>query len=600
MNHARPKTNMASTGNTQPFQDFPCSVVVGNNYDTYGTITRASIASLTPAQLVTLFKPGGLFADMDAWFQTSFEMQTCGIKRNGLYDWLMSSAKDVKSLLTTQKLDRGPSLLFPFIMGRQMSVINNDYFALSNGWAQSAYTATVTGPLTTADLANGTATDRIIRVITRYGIDLNAGWFQAPHDKIHIFSRSGGVTQNGAWRVLAAEVDPVNLAYVDVLIRDENSGSSVPYSSTPGAAGATAVVVRGGNNVSDYESYCQNRPTLDPRKRVPFWFKTSRRVRQIDSEYELFYERMIKANEYFREFGDLPMAERNRQDEENYQRQWCIDFFFGKRISSNQSLANYQQLEQINTYNDAVLNPGLGGKLIGYRAEPEGVLEQLRECGQVVDLQNNALNLYDFLQAIYNVVRARKSMGKVADSIDCYMDSVTAANMETAFMNYYIKEYGGIARLNVDTAAKTNEFGFVWTSYKVKFPAGVTINLITHEFFDDIVNAGATEGIDSATRMILILDIGKPGPRGGTIYPGMITTKRVQRTVGDIENLAKIDPGFACVLEYPTNKISLTSETFTVVVECPAASLILTGVANAVPTTTGLSVSYPVYELYGP
>src|SRR5271168_1904472 len=205
MNQARPKTNMnhlleillaflpfAAFGMASPFQDFPCSVVVSNNFDTYGTITRASIASLTPAQLVTLFKPGGLFADMDAWFQTSFEMQACGIKRNGMYDWLMSSAKNVKSLLNVQKMDRGPSLLFPFIMGRQMSVINNDYFALSNGWVQSAYTATVTGPLTQTDLNLGTATDRIIRVITRYGIDLNAEWFQGPHDKIHIFSRSGG------------------------------------------------------------------------------------------------------------------------------------------------------------------------------------------------------------------------------------------------------------------------------------------------------------------------------------------------------------------------------------------------------------------------
>ena len=296
---------MASTGNTQPFQDFPCNVVVGNNYDTYGTITRASISSLTPSQLVTLFKPGGLFADMDAWFATQFEMQTCGIKRNGMYDWLMSSAKQVKSLLSVQKMEKGPSLLFPFIMGRQMSVVNNDYFALSNGWANSAYTAGVTGPLTSADLALGAATDRVIRVITRYGIDLSAEWFNST-DRIHIFTRAAAVSQMGQWKVLAAEVDPVNLAYVDVLVTDQNQGSSVAYNTTPGASGNPGIVLRATNNVNDYESYCANRPTLDPRKRVPFWFKTSRRVRQIDSEYEMFYARMMEANKYFAEFGDLP------------------------------------------------------------------------------------------------------------------------------------------------------------------------------------------------------------------------------------------------------------------------------------------------------
>lgn len=587
----------APTLATQPFQDFPCNVVVNNDYDTYGTITRASIASLTPTQLQQLFFPGGLFADMDAWFATQFEMQTCGIKRNGMYDWLMSSAKNVKSLLSVQKLEKGPSLLFPFVMGRQMSVVNNDYFALSNGWQQNAYTAGVTGPLTQTDLNLGLTTDRVIRVISRYGIDLSAEWFNNA-DRIHIFSRVSAITQMGQWKVLAAEVDPVNAAYVDVLIRDENGGSSVSYDTTPGIAGHNGVVLRAANNVNDYESYCNNRPTLDPRKRVPFWFKTSRRVRQIDSEYEAFYNRMMEANKYFVEFGDLPIAERNRQDEENYQREWCVQFFFGKRISGNQTLNNYQSLEQISTFSGGVPNPGLGGKLITYRAEPEGVLELLRECGQVRDLQNNALNLYDFLQEMYNIMRARKSMGHMVTDIDVYTDSVTAANFETAVVNYYIKEYGNTARINLET--KTNTFGFTWRSYIFKFPAGVQINIITHEFFDDLVNAATVEGIDSAGRMMLVLEMGKSGPKGASIYPGMITSHRVQRTVGELEKLAAIDKDFACVMEYPTNKVSLTSETYTVICDCPLNSIAITGVANAVPTTTGPSVSYPASELYGP
>lgn len=579
------------------FQDFPCSVVVSNNYDTYGTITRASISSLTPTQLVDLFKPSGLFADMDAWFATSFEMQACGIKRNGMYDWLMSSKKDVKSLINVTKLDRGPGLLQPFVLARQMSVINNDYFALTNGWANSAYTAISDGPLTVADKALGSASDRVIRVVTRYGIDLSAEWFQ-PKDLIHILSRSSGITQMGQWKVLAAEAASDG-SYVDVLITSQNTGSNVAYSTTPGYNSATGVVLRGGNNVNDYESYCKNRPTLDPRKRVPFWFKTSRRVRQIDSEYELFFERMMKANKYFQEFGDLPIAERNRQDEENYQRQWCIDFFFGKAISSNQTLANWQSLDQIDTYSGGTVDPGLGGKLIAYRAEPVGVIEQLRSCGQVRDLQNNALNLYDLLQECYNIVRARKSQGKNVTDIDIFTDSSYAALLETAFMNYYTAEYGDKIRINVDGQVKTNEFGFSWRSFRVKFPAGVQINIVTHEFFDDIVNAADTESIDSVGRFLMILEMGKPGPRGGSIYPGMITTKRVQRTVGELENLARIDKDFACVMEYPTNKVSLTSETFTVICECPANNLIVTGIKNSVPTTTGLSALYPVSDLYG-
>src|SRR5574343_47157 len=159
------------------FLESPCTVAVSNNYDTHGTVTRASIAHLTPSQLTDLFKPSGVFAEMDDWFRTAFEMKACGTKRNGLYDWIMSSQRNVSSLLSYEKVDKGPSLLKPFILGRQDSVINKDFWAVTTGWANNAYTAEVTGPLTAAQKALGAAGDRIVRVVTRYGIDMDAKWF---------------------------------------------------------------------------------------------------------------------------------------------------------------------------------------------------------------------------------------------------------------------------------------------------------------------------------------------------------------------------------------------------------------------------------------
>src|SRR6185295_5657436 len=95
------------------FLETPCQVSISNNYDTCGTITRASIAHLTPTQLESLFKPGGLFADMDAWFRTSFEMQACGTRTNGMYEWLMSSNKQMGHLVNTRKVEKGPGLVEP-------------------------------------------------------------------------------------------------------------------------------------------------------------------------------------------------------------------------------------------------------------------------------------------------------------------------------------------------------------------------------------------------------------------------------------------------------------------------------------------------------
>jgi hypothetical protein len=576
-----------------PFQNTPCKVVATNNFDTVGTITLASVSCLTPDQLSQLFKPGGLYADMDAWFRTSFEMQACGIKSNGLYDWLMSSRKDVKSLVSVQKMDRGPSLLFPFVLARQDSFVNLDFFAITNGWQNNAYTAGVTGPLTSGDLALGATTDRVIRVVSRYGVDLDSKWFLS-RDRVYISNLASGQRTDGQWKVLASEVSADN-SYVDVLVASENAGSTAVYDAAPTAG----VLVRGGNNVNDFESYCGNRPTIDTRHRVPFWYQTMRRGRQVDSEYKKVFARLMESNEYYAEFGDLPLAERNRQDEANYQKQWLNSFFWGKPISANQTLAGWQSLEQITSVTGAHVDPGLGGKLVAYRANMIGVVEQLRRCGRVWDLQNTSLNFYDFLQSIYEIVRARKSQGKAADSIDVFTDSVTAANMESAFIAYYKKEYGDIIRINIETGG--NEWGFQWRSFTVKFPAGVKINLISHDYFDDLYNAHVTENSAAAGRFLMILEMGKPGPRGGTIYPGTIASNRKVRTLGDLEKLAALDPTFACVMEHPTDEITLVSETVTAIVECPLNNLVIQSIGSGVPdTSTGYNgpSSGPYQPLY--
>jgi hypothetical protein len=540
-----------------------------------------------------LFKPGGLFADMDAFFRTAFEMNACGIKRNGLYDWIWSSARSVKSLVSWDKIDRGPSLLHPFVLGRQMSVFSTDYWAVTAGWANSAYTAAVTGPLAAADLALGVAADRVIRIVTRAGFDLDAKWF-AVRDHVHILNRPSGQSQMGEWRVLASEV-ATDLSYVDVLVHSVNGGSNTPYDATP----STGVLLRGGNNVNDYEQYCQNRPTLDPRKRVPFFYKTDRRTRCVDSEYLAVYKRLMESNEYFQEFGDLPLAERNRQDEENYQRAKCIDFFFSKGLP-NQNLANWQSLDQISSTHGNVIDVGLSGKVMAYRAEPVGVIEQLRACGQVRDLQNNALNFYDFLQEIYLISRARSSSGHTvsAKSIDIYMNSVMAAEFDSAAIAYWNAETVNTMRLNVEQG--DNELGFFWRTYEFKFPAGVKVNIITHEFFDDLANAASAESVDSVGNVMFILELGKPGAgsKGGSIYPGTIASNRKVRTVGEIEKLAQIDTTFACTMENPTEELTLTSETWTVVLECPLNSLIISGIAAGAFNTAGLSTTHSASLLY--
>jgi hypothetical protein len=562
-----------------------CQVVSNNNYDTCGTITRASIDYLTPAQLESLFAPDGLFADLNSWFITSIEMKACGTRTYGLYDWIMSGADRTrgKAAIDIVKGMKGPSVMKPFIMGRQNSVINTDFWAITNGWANSGYTAETTGPLDAGDLALGAAGDRVIRVVTRYGLDLDEKWF-VDRDAVHIFTRQDGVTQDGAWKVLASAV-AADRSYVDVLITSQNAGSAAPYKLAPD----NGVLLPGINNVNDYERWCQNRPNYDGRKMVPFWFQTRRRSRCVDEQYLEYFKRLNQpgVNEAFRAFGDLDLAERNRQDELEDQKRWVNAFFFNKPLA-NQTLATWGDLEDISTPTGYSVDPGTGGKLVTKRANFIGVLEQLRRCDRVRDLQNNPLNFYEFLDENYRIMRARKSAGKKADSIDWYTDSITRANMQSAYIAYLVNEYGDNQIRFPVKLGESNDLGFVWDSFRVKHPAGLQINILSNEFFDDFRDANKTEGQETVGTMLLALDLGK----GGSIYWSQLASNRKQHRVGDLKDLARIDKDYACVMESFTQEITLISDTGTPIVECPAENLWIWGIADAIPVTTGKSVSY--------
>ena len=97
-----------------------CDVAIGNTYGTTGTLTRASLSVLTPAQTKALFSPAAnKWAELDALLKHQFEMKACGIRRSSLYEWIMSSNKPgLGALVNTQRTNKGPSLIQPFILGR--------------------------------------------------------------------------------------------------------------------------------------------------------------------------------------------------------------------------------------------------------------------------------------------------------------------------------------------------------------------------------------------------------------------------------------------------------------------------------------------------
>lgn len=543
-----------------------CGIAISNNYDTVGTLTKASIAGLTPTQLKTLFSPdaGTRWYEMSAMLKTQFEMAACGVRRYCMYDWIMSSNRPgMGKLIQTIKRDRGSSLVQPFILGRQISVVNADYWVVTTGYATGSYTPGTTGPLTS--VAGG---DRIVRVISGYSVPLDPKYFLPKHDLYILNRKVDGTAQRGQWMVVDAAI-ATDGSYVDILVANRNSADTTVVDAAP----VNGVLLIGINNVNDYEKYCYNPVNVNPLKFVPFWYQPRRRARRVDSAYMDLFKKLMEDNQYFAQFQDLPLAERNRQDELTDEKQFVNSFFWSRAYSNAQVLdgsPNWTNLPQIPSFSGASVDPGTGGQLQAYRANQIGVYDQLRACNRVKDLQNQMLNIKNFCESdMYDIYRSRNSQGQDGMNLDIYTDSISADQWMVAFIKYAKAKLGDIIRINIEEGTT---LGFNWRRYKLFRPQGVIINILTNEYFDDMVNTFAnlsTGEQASRGRVLACLDIGK----GGSIYPAILGSNRKSFETGRIEELAKIDASYSCVMENPTIKTTLSSEITSVIVECPLHSL---------------------------
>lgn len=562
-----------------------CEVAARNNYDTVGSVTRAKISRLSPTDMEALFRN----TTTDVWnefgplYKHQIEMAQCGIVRNNLYDWLMSSARPgMSNLITVERADRGASLVRPFILGRQLSVLNVDHWVLNTSVAGSSYSAPGVGTgygdaNPGPGLSGVTSANRVLTVTSAYGgtMTLHPDYF-LPGKRIHVISKNGstGAFQLTQWKIVQAGRNTDTSLDVEVTLdqpASQSEGGTLANASFPPNATATSgLVLLGINNVHDVESWCKNMINVNREKRVPFWYQYNRYARSTSSEYEKIFQHLATNNEFYRIFQDLPLAERNRQDEARSRVEWIHAFLFGEKISNKQNLENWSSLDAITSLTGATVDPGTGGQAMFYRANMIGVLPQLKDCGRFTDSAGQQLSLKTFLESdCYDIHRARQSQNrKSAYEIDVWGTSNAAIEFQTAFTAYSKSITGDIVRINQPEYGKT-EWGFPYTRYRLYKPQGVVVNFITDPTFDDLANA-MPSGSESLGNFLWVLDVGA----GGSIYPAILGSNRKQYTVGQIDDLAKVDATFSCAMENPTIKRTLTSQISTAVVECPLNSLV--------------------------
>jgi len=440
------------------------------------------------------------------------------------------------------------------------SIINNEYWNVTGG----------NDP--------GGVPDWQITVTSQSSMPVDARFFHVS-DRVFIRGEAAdGTSTLTAWKVQAVTANANDIT-LDLI--SENANSNLPAARL--ANPVKGLLIRGVPNVNDYEEFCDTIPGLNTNDLNQFWLETTRMALACEDErYKQYHKLLMEGNPQYKMFGNIENVEWNKQIGMDFQRRFANAVFYNKKLA-NQSIASYNSLEQITTPTVASLSIPDEGRCVGRRANAEGVIEQLAECGRVFDLQGQILNLPELHNEIYNMQRVREANGMPADSFDLFTDSYYCKQIENAYINYFRAKAGGDFRLTWDSKAKSNRFGFKFKTIELDWP-NVELNLVSHKFFDDLVSAAqASPLVDGKVgREVWLLNM-------ADVKIGVAGSNRVTLSSGDLSDLAKVDSTYLCVMKVARRSQTLTSMTYTVILECPESHLVLQNINGAVPEHVGTS-----------
>lgn len=535
-----------------------CLPAISTDIARCGSVTLCNVASATGDTLKDIFSDAdGNWRNMQSLLVSDFEIKACGAVTNGLYEFIMANKRDMSHRINTSKLSGGRLRIEPFVLAKQKTIINNVFFTVVDGQTS--------GPNWQVD------------VVSQGSIPNDVRWFPVG---LHVFisgKTDAGTGTMTSWKVVSASIVGAN---VRLVLESENAGSYLAAAQL--TSPVQGVLTRGTVNVNSYEKFCEQIPGLNNNKDIPFFYEETRYTSCWDELYDEYRKLLIAGNPMYAKYGDVEAVELNKQIGMDFQRRWTEAFWFQKPISALQNINDYTGLDTITTYNASPLYlPVSEGRCIGLRANATGVIEQLAQCNRVFDLQGQKLDLPELFVELYNICRVRQQQGLPSGRIDLITDSFYGGQIHKAMIEYYDDQSAGLMRLNMELGTvKVGQdavLGFRFNVYKLIWPA-IEIAIVSHPYFDDLITAhnSVNSNLDAVGRQIWCID-------WAGVYPGIIASDRVMRTTGDVQKLAEIDSGYACVVRNPTQKVTINTLTYTVVVECPQANGIWKNMSSEVP-----------------
>ena len=502
---------------------------------------------------------GTAFRVDTAMMEADFMGKACEIRQNGMYDWLAATRRNWSRSMQGSRKTRGGKLVYePFVKMGRNSIINNQY------WIGTRVTDV--GGKTTFTLTSPT------------GIPANAAMFP-PKTRLAISTMSGTAKITGMLVMTTAATTNGTL----ITVSGDYWGSGGLNLPALPVVGATPkyVVMRGTANVANTDVYCPELPVFNTYSEAYFWVETNR-LSMCDSDLtKQFMQRLLEGNALYKKFYHVDDVERNRQILSAWQSQMANQFWYGRATNANQTPSLWSALPPITLPTLTVGDAGFGTACVGYRADAVGVIPQMEECNRVMDYAGAVFDLPTLFRDIYDMKRVRDENNIPTKVFELCTNSHFANQIVTGMLRYYNMRSEGLFRLNQDLSAKfqQNDLGFTWRSFILDFPMGVELRIVTHEFFDDFISVHNANGMPNGGNMAFVLD-------WSSIYQAVIESKTLETSTGSVQELAKVDPQAACIMDRPEKKYRHRSTTWTAVVECPNASKIYTNFSPLVPDHT--------------
>lgn len=533
-----------------------CLPAVSNDIDRCGAVSLCSIAQATGADLDTHYGNGDdeAWSILDTMLRVDYEAKACQIKQNSLYDIIYSMTSPKPKSLDVDKLTRETWMIRPFVNVFRNGIINNKYWAVSGGQASGETNWQV-------DVEN-----------IGGNIPSDVRWFPAGV-VVYIESKTGaGVQTNTAWEVVSSSVVG---AAVRLILSSMNASSHMPAAAL--ASPTTGTLTRGLPSVDDYQSYCNTIPGLNTRQQTQAWIKRTRLTLCRSEMYEKYHKLLKDNNPRYKQYGDIDTLQRNQQALQDYQNSFVEDWFWGKGLSGQNQNDWQSTLPEITIPTSANLVLPFEGTCVGREAHVVGYYEQLWQCDRVFDFGGARLNLWEFFKDIlYPIKRYRKSTGGSVNRIEVLVSTYMKFQIQMAMTEMFNTISGGAIRYPVEIVELgKNNMGFEFDVYRVPLLGSTQIAFISHEYFDDRLDAN-TQSHNNQTETMWIID-------WPDIKTWLLDSNRKINESGTAQEVARVDDNAMCIMERPKRWVEMISEAWTMFVECPGKHAIFTNMSPAKP-----------------